>query len=133
MKLMNIINRLFGRNKAELVNTTPTASVEDCPSELFNSMLVATHIAREDGLNVRFLTFTESGMDVPLGFHVYDWAEKMAFGLSLRDGQDDGGVIVCHADEKAWLIGFIRGFRQASGVPPVVHTEDVDFFNRIAN
>jgi hypothetical protein len=130
-KLMSIVHRIFGR-KAELVNTTPSIDpVEDCPSELFNSLLVATHVARNFGTNAKFMTFSECGLlDVPQGFHVYDWADQGVYGLSIRTNGDDGGVIYCAATDEAWFLGFVKGFRESTGVPPVVHTDDADFVAR---
>lgn len=133
MKLTQLIARLFGR-KAELVNTTTPSidPVEDCPSELFDSLLVATHVARNFGVNAKFMTFSESGLDVPQGFHVYDWSTQGVLGLSVRNVQDDGGVIYVAATDEEWLLGFVRGFRAACGAAPVVHTDDDGFVRRIA-
>lgn len=100
--------------------------VENCENELFSSLLFVAHLAQEQGLNVRFLTFSECGMEVQEGFHVYDWGENRAYGLSIRI-ESDGGVLVCDDHAFEFFLSFIRGFRTTSGMSPVVYTCNGDF------
>lgn len=114
----------------------PTAQCPTMPTEeavessLFQGLLMATHVARDLGFNVRFLTFSEFGNQVHEGFLVYDWGNQGAYGCSVRV-HDDGGVIVCDESGMYWLAGFVRGFRDGTGLVPTIHSNNLEFVSLI--